>query len=1129
MRGTVSTFKDACSSLFADEKSVEAQLPTQFTAMTDGGNLLPRLWAQCMQEVNSELRGANDDKEYQKKLKEQDMEFQKKLKKQEMEFQKGLEREKMERERIAQENMSRIHGLVCILSKGLRSCVTPVEDEGAPLLNVHEVVHLDKPPEQPHRAAVWNEFQWVRALTEALKGGSDSFMRWLKSMVGGTGTFTRWHEKQRGEAGAEGHGGGAAHKPDGGHGKWTEKLRTQFWRRHMNEQYHTIHRPRSRPGEFIGGRLQAQSPSGIWEDIADDTPLRAGPRRVLVSYQAAGVAESTESEQSPKCFDEFAGLLVNLPAVHTSSADPEKDHIQTTPLTVKNAAGEQEYVTLHGKKVHYMRIVLTLPRLHMLEQIADVFQRQKQGMLLQGVHGAGKTSVLKALVSILSVGAEANVLYAPKSQNLALLDLDGLLRGAMYGSGQLAKQLLSGEYTPAVSCPDWRDAPDQVCWNMWLKLLKAPVTESGFSAKELVERGTAILSHMRCSPHGMQVVVFDEVNELLQKVKYHERLEQGGESDVLFWKSREFWKEWLPWKTYGGRRNFRVLASSPHGKREDVADVTGGVHFELRPAPADHLAAVLQCAPEYLGGDPLDQSPNPGSTSCPWSAAQCLDVCEALGGNARYVAAFLQQYPAEGAAGSHALGVTLPAVVSEHVDTLSKRFGQALLEESEKLKKREQALPAAAAAAGSAASGAGSAAGDAGHKCPTTEAEQSLFDLATHDASLVVRSSALTSLRPYILAGAPALLAILRAVRGNTALGLALLTGISVDNFEAAMAVAISMGAAAKRMWPLALLQKTDKAEAKRKEHSTSPPAARHGVFEWPAPSVDSSSTRAGLRAVLDSGGSSASFEGAKSNSSALLGGAIVLPVKLLFGNELSDKPKRVVFQTVPSFPGIDAVCIDQIGDTVQVTFWEITVSKLREHSKGRDPVAAKLKCGDDVRGQVQVDTALRDMLAIMGVKNKTCSQPEKDGSVRLAKNGTNTMACVDGVVEAMEDDTVAGTSTVNCLLATLGVPLVVRSQLVAAPPLKPAKGTRRSGRKGAGSSTWSGTVLCHMKLWVEQSDELCNQLHGDTGWQTPSVTSWSFRMVYATSTMLADNLNSQYGDVEADFVYGVFRDDLWF
>ena len=63
----------------------------------------------------------------------------------------------------------------------------------------------------------------------------------------------------------------------------------------------------------------------------------------------------------------------------------------------------------------------------------------------------------------------------------------------------------------------------------------------------------------------------------------------------------------------------------------------------------------------------------------------------------------------------------------------------------------------------------------------------------------------------------------------------------------------------------------------------------------------------------------------------------------------------------------------------------------------------------------------------------------------------------------------------------------------------------------------------------MEQSDELCNQLHGDAVWQTPNVTSWSFRMVYATSTTLTDNLNKQYSHVEADFVHFVFRDDLWF
>ena len=49
------------------------------------------------------------------------------------------------------------------------------------------------------------------------------------------------------------------------------------------------------------------------------------------------------------------------------------------------------------------------------------------------------------------------------------------------------------------------------------------------------------------------------------------------------------------------------------------------------------------------------------------------------------------------------------------------------------------------------------------------------------------------------------------------------------------------------------------------------------------------------------------------------------------------------------------------------------------------------------------------------------------------------------------------------------------------------------------------------MSLSLEQSTELCDQLHGKGHWEVTDVTSWSFRMVYATSTPLKDNLNKHY------------------
>ena len=989
---------------------------------------------------------------------------------------------------------------------------------------IRAVVHSRQKPANANHAAVWEEFQWMKVLFAALRGGAAEFNAWLEIQAT-VGTDSPCKSMQD----------------------------------RLDDEYHSIQRARSMPGEFVGGRLQHRSSDGSWQDIADGvSPV--GPCRVLARY------EVHDGDQAPCLTDYFVCLLVKLPVVPVKiSVDHEKDKVSHYPLMLPGAVGTQpQAVQLDGKNVHCMHIALTLPRLHLLQRMQYMFTWETQGMMLHGVHGAGKSSTLKALVSILSVGGGTNVLYAPKSSELAMLNSDALLKSSVHGGGVLSKQLLSGEYVPDETKSAWYNSHDSEFSFMWRALLKhsdsnapgrnAPGSDTSKPIPDpRVLRAVAVLSQMSSSPivPGLQVVIFDEVNQLLEAVQYHAKIAEVKPPDRVdmsfFTACRNYWREWLPWKSYGNDQSFRILASSPHGRREDNERLPGLVEFELRPAPADHLAAVLQCAPEYLGGVPFSDV---AGARCRLSAEESLVVCETLGGNARFISTFLrnsEELPKRLASqGSRQeLFEELSEACFEEVCSLSERFSAGLPDKFGELP----------AAVGAAAAGAGTYG-------PTdvriTDGNESLFRLASHDASLVVRHSATVGSPPTVLAGAPALQAIMHTLGKNTTLGLAWLQGISVRNFEASMTVAMSMGAAARQMWPLTLLQKTEEAKGLRSAHHAVHGDAGHGVFDWPVAASDANSANAGSKGVH---GTVASDGAARVT---VLSGLVVLPVKTLTAHDVTKRPMRIVFQTVSNFPGIDAVCIELLGSVVHVTFWEMTVSTLVKHATDRKPVPASqcsVECGVE-HGNVQVDTALRDVLAIMGVSNTVCSKHES--AVQLASAGTKTAASMASKVGAYS--ITEPTSTVNCLLATLGVPLVVSCQLSEKQESQPvgssageppAQRSTRSSKKAAAkqqgapaaqTSTASAAVPCTMSLRLEQSGELCDQLHGKGEWEVPGVTHWSFRMVYATCTRLEDNLSDHYAGLNveresgtggagqaspssasADFVCGVFSEDLCF
>ena len=1082
------SFKLACSSLLLSSTAVEQQLPESFYKVTEqeGGELneqprrkvLSLAWAHCSGQMNTELEAAAEAAGVQAKAAAE----------------AATEAAGVQAKATAEvaKALAKLESLVASTSAAVRPTLNT---ELAPLYAIREVVRLDEKPMEADRAAVWEEFQWVRELYAALQGGTSAYKQWFQRMTdvdsgstGGPEQHVAVRARTRRAATAAAAAAAAAAVPV------ESTHRADLWDR-LDNEYHSIMRAQQRPGVFFGGRLQCMS-NGKWEDMAGGA-FSAGPHRVVVSYKHAGAGAGQGGT-----LDDFAGLLVKLPAVVTGmlSSGSGKDALESWPLELAGEDGQQRSVVLHGKQVHFVRVVLTAPRLHFLERIADVYRLEGQGVLLQGLHGAGKSSMLKAFVSILSTGADSHVLYSPRCQDLASLQVESLLGKAMHGSGSLAQQLLSGRYSPDMSNELWQTGLDAVFSAMWRTMAaQKEADEKDKTRRHPEDVAKSLMKQMEQTTAGIRVVVFDEVNELLKAIDYHTDTNPIVKEGISC-TSREFWKEWLGWKGYGGTNCFRVLASSPHGERERSDSVTMAVEFELRPAPADHLAAVLQCAPEYLGAKSTLAD---GGAGCAFSADESLHVCEALGSNARFIAQFLQKSASRQAlGGGTGFEVALASALEACVRKLSMRFTKRMAQFQGR---RRVQLPAAISAGAS----------------PKlhSKADITMFELARQDASLVVRSEATSELEPTVLAGSPALLAITGTIGSKSPLGVWLLSEMIAADFKTAMTVAMGLGIAARRMWPLAMMLDSAAAVVQRTKHKASSHGTVHGSFEWSSiSSASSGSSGAALCGVMGSFDAESSSAGSPvaSGSDApvsVLCGAIVPPVKVLFGTGSLLRQKRIVFQTVPNFPGIDAVCIDLVGNAVHVTFWEITISTLVDHAKNRKPVPSILRCAgkQDRRGAVQVGTALRDVLATMGVKSRQCTM-QPGGHVVLADAGDNTLACSEDSQEDMDDDLTGGTSTVNCLLATLGVPLVVKSRLVMQPKKK----------------TPAGCVNCELKLSVVNSTSLCDQLHGKDGWQPAPGMSWSFQMVYASRTSLERNVSKQYSTLDADFVCGVFQDDLW-
>lgn len=315
-------------------------------------------------------------------------------------------------------------------------------------------------------------------------------------------------------------------------------------------------------------------------------------------------------------------------------------------LTVQDAAFDRE--------VSYDTFVFTAPRVHFFLLCADLIGDTDNGVRLAGVHGAGKSTMLRAMASILSVGSPTDVWHLVGEsvrQEDAAAAFISTSTGQMVQSHREPTGVQRRLRQSAPGQPIGSPSTNSTAPLFKLTSLKQPSLKSwlhdlygGFpthlrapsQAEKLSTTGLSF-KHLRTS--GMKLTLFDEVNSMLQTQEDTEA--SRAVRSFLYWSGDALQPGCL-----------KILASSPDGAREGNQAGYEPEFFELRPAPAEHMAAILLAAPQcFVGGTEAPREPE-------GHFEDMLQLCRKFGSNSRYLALVLQT------AHSHAVNTQLDTTAS---------------------------------------------------------------------------------------------------------------------------------------------------------------------------------------------------------------------------------------------------------------------------------------------------------------------------------------------------------------------------------------------------------------------------------------------------------------------------------
>ena len=320
-------------------------------------------------------------------------------------------------------------------------------------------------------------------------------------------------------------------------------------------------------------------------------------------------------------------------------------------------------LTAEAVDVEYEHIVLTLPRVHFILHCADAQSFEMCGLELHGVHGAGKSSILRALAAALAVGSKTDTwlmagfgsLRGVKSMNSST-HLDSFTSILASSTGRMVSSLHGHQ-------PDIHDLRQLKDWLEMLDTRKFNFFDALEVTRQMLQPPAGLEDHMK--PRVPALVVFDEVNEMLKTG-----------DDAAF--------KTYAWGIANCKHHLRIQAASPDGVREDAESCRASVaFFELRPASALHMAAIISVAPHcILHGIKLDGT---------MDLAGVWAICRRFSSNMRQLALILAkahvqcQQKSDTASSSINAGVFLEhmqeashQVYPKYVSELSKRMQQPL-------------------------------------------------------------------------------------------------------------------------------------------------------------------------------------------------------------------------------------------------------------------------------------------------------------------------------------------------------------------------------------------------------------------------------------------------------------------
>ena len=275
---------------------------------------------------------------------------------------------------------------------------------------------------------------------------------------------------------------------------------------------------------------------------------------------------------------ECVALIVKVPT-HGLPVDSEKAPDSTAEATkpappsrrlmsvkIRGAIPQLRDIQLTDvpEAIEYEEIILTLPRLHFLLVCSESAYGSGCGLQLAGVHGTGKSTMLRALVGMLCVGSGVDSWFEADAREVFRRSkIPPILRSSTGAAMQHTRSNASPEAVRPIE--------------QWVAGLSDP------SADKWVDTYKSFFHHdMYKAVSGPKLIVFDEVNKVIRA-------------------RRDKQLEFLQYDHNTSRGTLKIFAASPDGPRERACGEFEPTFFELRPPPALHMASVLSAAPQAFG------------------------------------------------------------------------------------------------------------------------------------------------------------------------------------------------------------------------------------------------------------------------------------------------------------------------------------------------------------------------------------------------------------------------------------------------------------------------------------------------------------------------------------------------